>query len=190
MEGLTLCRPRRLSSRGVFSTDRPVCLEPADMPLTPTHAGETTTTDHGRAEVPRMTLSLWPSRSSHAHRRLVEAWTPRIGPQAANALALSQLQGRRLVALVAGWLVLCIFFQVLHLGIAVALSCLLWLPILYYAVAVVRSTVKIQRAAAGYLNLEGQQYKAMPIRGPETFDRWIAARGQPGWPGRFKPIIK
>jgi hypothetical protein len=145
---------------------------------------------YAQVEAARMTISLWPSGGSHAQGRLVEAWTPRIGPQATNALALSQLQGRRLVAFVAGWLVLCVLFQVLHLGIAVALSCLLWLPILYYAVAVVRSTVKIQRAAVGFLNLEGEQFKAMPIRGPDTFDRWIAARGQPGWPGRFKPIIK
>ena len=131
-------------------------------------------------------VPLWPSVESSYPKKLKVLWSPRIGEAGAGEVVRSNVIARRFLFLGLTWLVLVIFFQVVHSAIAVAITCLLWLPILYLAYLGIRATSRIQGAAGAHLGLTRYEYRAMPVRDTETFDRWIASRGDPGWPRRFR----
>jgi hypothetical protein len=113
-------------------------------------------------------------------------WASRVGPEATATLWKSQARANLGIVYMLFFMLLVTLFRVIDMPILMALSSLLCIPAAYNLFLRVRLFRSAKRQGGAYLALPQSSWPLVPLRDPDLFDRWYAARGQPRWPNRIQ----
>lgn len=125
--------------------------------------------------------------SARRRQALYEEWRPRIGHDGADTLVRSYARIRLGLALALLGLVASLIIGVsVRYGVGMTVEVFLVTPV---ALAVLVSSGRLKsrarRQAGAFLALPQSSWPIVPVRDSEHFDRWFAARNNPGWPKRI-----
>ena len=123
-----------------------------------------------------------PGIKSGSDARSLRDWEPRIGREAAATLHHSLRDKRIGMAYGLVFVASEIIFQIAKLRLGVELSTLWFLVLIGYFVHSFHLLGVAKRQAASFLEMPKSDQWTIPLGFASTFDKWLAARGKPGWP--------
>lgn len=123
--------------------------------------------------------------SSKRREECERIWASRVGPEATATLLESQARVSVGIVYIFFFILLVTLFRIIDVPILVALSGLLCIPAAYNLFLRARLFMAAKRQGGAYLALPQSSWHLVPLRDPDLFDRWYAARGQPRWPNRI-----
>ena len=141
-----------------------------------------TLSDGGRAAIYLTKEIRMPDSKSGADARWLAQWEPRIGREAAMTWQCSLRNKRLGMAYGLVFVAFEVGFQIAKLRLGVELSALWFLVLIGYLVHSFHLLGVAKRQSASFLEMPESDRWAIPLGFASTFDRWLAARGKPGWP--------
>ena len=113
-------------------------------------------------------------------RRRMAVWEPRIGRTATTTYCEGLFQQAAGFAVGLVWLAITVVLEAVGgLGIVIAVeSVVLWPVFISRFYRAVRLTQRSQKEAGAALGLPQREWKLVPVKMPQNFDRWAAKAGR------------